>query len=52
MFAAWPKVLFLSIQKLLFFRFRILEFESHNVSKGSKTASSEVELWDCAGDFK
>ncbi|XP_067263059.1 intraflagellar transport protein 22 homolog [Chanodichthys erythropterus] len=31
---------------------RILEFESHSLSNGSKNSACEVELWDCAGDFK
>ncbi|KAF7688675.1 intraflagellar transport protein 22 homolog [Silurus meridionalis] len=31
---------------------RILEFESQNLGSGSKDSACEVELWDCAGDFK
>ncbi|KAA0717089.1 Intraflagellar transport protein 22 -like protein [Triplophysa tibetana] len=31
---------------------RILEFESQNLSNGNKHSACEVELWDCAGDFK
>ncbi|XP_051981863.1 intraflagellar transport protein 22 homolog [Xyrauchen texanus] len=31
---------------------RILEFESHILSNGNKNSACEVELWDCAGDFK
>lgn len=32
--------------------FRILEFEPPNLSNGNKHSTCEVELWDCAGDFK
>lgn len=31
---------------------RILEFESQNEGSGDKSSTCEVELWDCAGDFK
>ncbi|XP_029931261.1 intraflagellar transport protein 22 homolog isoform X1 [Myripristis murdjan] len=31
---------------------RILEFESQNEGSGDKYSTCEVELWDCAGDFK
>lgn len=31
---------------------RILEFELHNEGSGDKYSTCEVELWDCAGDFK
>ncbi|TRY99316.1 hypothetical protein DNTS_004004, partial [Danionella cerebrum] len=31
---------------------RILEFDSQNVPSGNKSSVCEVELWDCAGDFK
>ncbi|XP_007260570.2 intraflagellar transport protein 22 homolog [Astyanax mexicanus] len=31
---------------------RILEFESQHLGSGSKDSACEVELWDCAGDFK
>ncbi|XP_016386747.1 intraflagellar transport protein 22 homolog isoform X2 [Sinocyclocheilus rhinocerous] len=31
---------------------RILEFESQSLSNGNKKSACEVELWDCAGDFK
>ncbi|XP_076867913.1 intraflagellar transport protein 22 homolog isoform X1 [Brachyhypopomus gauderio] len=31
---------------------RILEFESQNLGSGTKDTAIEVELWDCAGDFK
>lgn len=31
---------------------RILEFESQNEGSGDTYSSCEVELWDCAGDFK
>ncbi|XP_024250577.1 intraflagellar transport protein 22 homolog isoform X1 [Oncorhynchus tshawytscha] len=31
---------------------RILEFESQYEGSGDKSLTCEVELWDCAGDFK
>lgn len=31
---------------------RILEFELQNEASGDKFSTFEVELWDCAGDFK
>ncbi|KAB5522471.1 hypothetical protein PHYPO_G00159890 [Pangasianodon hypophthalmus] len=31
---------------------RILEFESHHLGSGTKDSACEVELWDCAGDFR
>ncbi|KAF5896660.1 intraflagellar transport protein 22 [Clarias magur] len=31
---------------------RILEFESQNLRSATKDSACEVELWDCAGDFK
>uniref|UniRef100_A0A8C2EB64 Intraflagellar transport protein 22 homolog n=1 Tax=Cyprinus carpio TaxID=7962 RepID=A0A8C2EB64_CYPCA len=31
---------------------KILEFESQSLSNGNKNSTCEVELWDCAGDFK
>ncbi|KAM3865707.1 intraflagellar transport protein 22 homolog [Diretmus argenteus] len=31
---------------------RVLEFESQNEGSGDKYSTCEVELWDCAGDFK
>uniref|UniRef100_A0A671QPA2 Intraflagellar transport protein 22 homolog n=2 Tax=Sinocyclocheilus anshuiensis TaxID=1608454 RepID=A0A671QPA2_9TELE len=31
---------------------RILEFESQSLSNDNKKSACEVELWDCAGDFK
>ncbi|GAA6103318.1 intraflagellar transport protein 22 homolog [Tachysurus ichikawai] len=31
---------------------RILEFESQNLGSLTKDRACEVELWDCAGDFK
>ncbi|XP_056149639.1 intraflagellar transport protein 22 homolog [Lampris incognitus] len=31
---------------------RILEFESQNEGSAEKLSTCEVELWDCAGDFK
>ncbi|KAL0993774.1 hypothetical protein UPYG_G00113780 [Umbra pygmaea] len=31
---------------------RILEFEYQNEGRDGKSSACEVELWDCAGDFK
>lgn len=31
---------------------RILEYELQNLGSGAKASACEVELWDCAGDFK
>lgn len=31
---------------------RILEFESRNLGSQTKHSACDVELWDCAGDFK
>ncbi|XP_023688820.1 intraflagellar transport protein 22 homolog isoform X2 [Paramormyrops kingsleyae] len=31
---------------------RILEFESQTLDASDKNATLDVELWDCAGDFK